>query len=50
MKIVLTVEFANEVLKYLQTKPYVEVFQLIHGFQVADKLAPEPVEAPKVVE
>jgi len=44
MKLQLPIETANQILGYLGTRPYQEVFQLIQAMQDAAK----PPEAPKV--
>jgi hypothetical protein len=44
MTLQLPIETANQLLGYLGTRPYQEVFQLIHAIQEAAK----PSEAPKV--
>jgi hypothetical protein len=44
MKIAIPVELLNQVLGYLGTRPYQEVYQLIQGVQDAAK----PQEPPKV--
>ena len=44
MKLQLPIETANQLLGYLGTRPYQEVFQLIQAIQDAAK----PPEAPKV--
>lgn len=46
MKLQLPIETANQILGYLGTRPYQEVFQLIQAMQDAAK-PPEP-EVPKV--
>ena len=43
MKLQLPIEIANQLLGYLGTRPYQEVYQLIQAVQEAAK----PVEAPK---
>ena len=43
MKVALSVELLNQILGYLGTRPYQEVYQLIQGVQDAAK-----PEAPKV--
>jgi hypothetical protein len=45
MKLQLPIETANQLLGYLGTRPYQEVFQLIQAIQDAAK--PVEVEAPK---
>lgn len=47
MNLQLPIETANQVLGYLGTRPYQEVFQLIQAIQEAAK-PPVEVEAPKV--
>jgi hypothetical protein len=42
MNILIPIELANQILGYLGTRPYQEVFQLIQGIQDAAK----PQEAP----
>jgi len=42
MKIELPVEIVNQVLGYLGTRPYQEVFQLIQAIQEAAKPKEEP--------
>lgn len=44
MKIAIQVELVNQILGYLGTRPYQEVYQLIQGVQDAAK----PQEPPKV--
>ena len=44
MKLQLPIETANQLLGYLGTRPYQEVYQLIQAIQDAAK----PAEAPKV--
>ena len=44
MKLQLPIETANQLLGYLGTRPYQEVYQLIQSIQEAAK----PAEAPKV--
>lgn len=44
MKLQLDIEVVNQVLGYLGTRPYQEVYALIQGIQEAAK----PPEAPKV--
>lgn len=44
MKLQLPIETANQLLGYLGTRPYQEVYQLIQAMQEAAK----PVEVPKV--
>lgn len=44
MNLQLPIEIANQVLGYLGTRPYQEVFQLVHAIQDAAK----PLEPPKV--
>ena len=44
MNLQLPIEVANQVLGYLGTRPYQEVFQLVQAIQDAAK----PPEAPKV--
>jgi hypothetical protein len=46
MNLVLPIETANQILGYLGTRPYQEVFQLIQAIQDAAK----PKEAPNVGE
>lgn len=45
MKLQLPIETANQILGYLGTRPYQEVFQLIQAMQDAAK--PSEAEAPK---
>ena len=47
MKLQLPIETANQLLGYLGTRPYQEVYQLIQAIQEATK-PPEAPEAPKV--
>lgn len=49
MKLQLPIELANQILGYLGTRPYQEVFQLIAAMQDAAKPseAPAEPEAPK---
>jgi len=46
MKLQLPIETANQLLGYLGTRPYQEVYQLIQAIQDAAK--PPEAEAPKV--
>jgi len=47
MNLPLPIELANQVLGYLGTRPYQEVFQLIQAIQEAAKPKEEPKEEPK---
>jgi hypothetical protein len=47
MTLQLPIELANQVLGYLGTRPYQEVFQLIQAIQEAAKPKEEPKEEPK---
>jgi hypothetical protein len=47
MKLHIDIEIVNQVLGYLGTRPYQEVFQYIQAIQEAAK-PPVEVEAPKV--
>jgi hypothetical protein len=47
MTLQLPIELANQVLGYLGTRPYQEVFQLIQAIQEAAKPKEEPQEEPK---
>ena len=47
MKLHIDIEIVNQVLGYLGTRPYQEVFQYIQAIQEAAK-PPAEVEAPKV--
>jgi hypothetical protein len=47
MKLQLPIETVNQILGYLGTRPYQEVYQLIQAIQEAAK-PPEAPEAPKV--
>jgi hypothetical protein len=44
MKLQLSIELANQLLGYLGTRPYQEVFQLIEAIQEAAKPKEEPKE------
>lgn len=48
MKLQLPIETANQLLGYLGTRPYQEVYQLIAAMQEAAKPPEMPAEAPKV--
>ena len=42
MNLQLPIEIANQLLGYLGTRPYQEVFQLVHAIQEAAKLQEPP--------
>jgi hypothetical protein len=44
MQVTLSVEVANQILGYLGTRPYQDVFQLIQAIQEAAKLQPAEVQ------
>jgi hypothetical protein len=46
MTLQLPIETANQILGYLGTRPYQEVFQLIQAIQDAAKLPAAPEETP----
>tara|TARA_R110002126_G_scaffold70349_1_gene177135 strand:- start:512 stop:679 length:168 start_codon:yes stop_codon:yes gene_type:complete len=47
MTLQLPIETANQIIGYLGTRPYQEVFQLIQAMQDAAKPPETPVDAPK---
>lgn len=48
MTLQLPIETANQIIGYLGTRPYQEVFQLIQAMQDAAKPPEMPADAPKV--
>jgi len=48
MKLLLPIEIANQILSYLGTRPYQEVFQLVQAIQDAAK--PKDIESVKQAE
>lgn len=49
MNVILSVNTVNQILAYLGTRPYQEVFQMIEAIQAEAKNPPQP-EEPKATE